>query len=78
MMQTSKRRYYIDGRIMIDITRHVDTKDIIKNATLVVHIKGVRRFHFRLWVGVHIMKFGAWITGANCEIGQKWRKDSHV
>ena len=46
----------------------VHMKDLAKDVTMNLKLKGVKMFCFRLWLGLQFIKIGAWISGVGIDI----------
>lgn len=42
----------------------VKATDALRQMEMEIRITGLRRFRARVWLGKHILRFGAWIVGA--------------
>lgn len=50
-------------------TADVCVGDVVKNITVKIRITGIISLRVRMWLGVRIMRFGAWVIGCQSDIG---------
>lgn len=41
----------------------IHINDVLKKNIVKIRVKGLRVFKLRFWLGWHVLKLGAWITG---------------
>ena len=52
----------------------VKAVDAMRNVTLNVRVKGIRRLAARMWVGMGLMRLAAWVVGCGIQIETKGTK----